>query len=400
MAPMLVAAALTASYYGILSTGVLAGTTLEHYSMGHWIEGVTITLFFWGMCDLAFKGLRLPKQRRAFREEWLKPVSSPQPASLAAQDYQNLVGSEGDQFSNTYLVRRLRHALDYVSKKNSADSLEDHLQYLAELESSQSHAGMALVRIIAWMIPILGFLGTVMGITLSIANLTPDQLESSLPEVTSGLAVAFDTTALSLSLSMILMFYMFLIERGEQKILHEVETKTGNLLAHRYQVGNAEMQPVAAAMQYVGEHILHGVEKICQAMIQRSEQLVERQTEIWSDALMQVQQHAEMVQVAHEQRLSEIFDQVRSERTEQTKLAVANTDRVAALQADLQSLVARLEGFTQADAQLAQAEDRLAENLRLMREGHNFEQMIHSLTAAIHLLTSRPQTQIGEKRVA
>ncbi|MEI2659369.1 MAG: MotA/TolQ/ExbB proton channel family protein [Bifidobacterium adolescentis] len=54
---------------------------------------------------------------------------------------------------------------------------------------------MRLIRTITWAVPILGFLGTVIGITMAIANITPDQLESSLGEVTAGLAVAFDTTA-------------------------------------------------------------------------------------------------------------------------------------------------------------------------------------------------------------
>ena len=58
---------------------------------------------------------------------------------------------------------------------------------------------------------------------MSIANITPDQLESSLGQVTAGLAVAFDTTALSLALSMILVFATYLVERQEQGILDSVE---------------------------------------------------------------------------------------------------------------------------------------------------------------------------------
>ena len=81
------------------------------------------------------------------------------------------------------------------------------MTYLAELGSGRLHDGYALIRTITWAVPILGFLGTVIGITMAIANITPDKLEASLPEVTAGLAVAFDTTALSLALSMLLGTY-------------------------------------------------------------------------------------------------------------------------------------------------------------------------------------------------
>lgn len=81
----------------------------------------------------------------------------------------------------------------------------------------------SLIRTVTWAVPIMGFLGTVVGITMAIANVTPEQLDSSLPEVTSGLAVAFDTTAQALGMSMILVFGTFLVERGEQSILNDVE---------------------------------------------------------------------------------------------------------------------------------------------------------------------------------
>ena len=58
---------------------------------------------------------------------------------------------------------------------------------------------------------------------MAIANITPEKLESSLPEVTAGLAVAFDTTALALALSMILVFGTFIIERSEQRTLDDIE---------------------------------------------------------------------------------------------------------------------------------------------------------------------------------
>lgn len=88
-----------------------------------------------------------------------------------------------------------------------------------------------LIRTVTWAVPIMGFLGTVIGITMAIANVTPEQLDSSLPEVTSGLAVAFDTTAQALGMSMVLVFGTFVIERAEQSVLNELEEFGINALA-------------------------------------------------------------------------------------------------------------------------------------------------------------------------
>src|SRR4029079_16406326 len=125
------------------------------------------------------------------------------------------LGHQPHSLQDTYLIRRLREALQYVRRKNSAETLDDELRFLSDLDVSRMHASYALPRIIIWAIPILGLLGTVIGITAAVANLSPDSLETTLPYVTAGLGVAFDHTALSLGLSMGLMFVQFFAERFE-----------------------------------------------------------------------------------------------------------------------------------------------------------------------------------------
>ena len=115
-------------------------------------------------------------------------------------------------------MRRLRDALDFVRRTNSADALEPHLRHLEEVESVRINAAYSMVRIIIWAIPILGLLGTVIGITIAVANLNPETLEESMAKVTHGLGVAFDHTATALSLTMLLMFTKSAIERIEDTL--------------------------------------------------------------------------------------------------------------------------------------------------------------------------------------
>ena len=76
----------------------------------------------------------------------------------------------------------------------------------------------------------LGFLGTVVGITQALGDLDPQLLATSIQKamegMMAGLYVAFDTTSLALSLSLGLMFVQFLAERIEMQLLSIVDTRT------------------------------------------------------------------------------------------------------------------------------------------------------------------------------
>src|SRR2546425_10893929 len=80
---------------------------------------------------------------------------------------------------NTWLVRRLSEGLAYVQQRGSADGLEQRLEVLAERDAAELEGSYDLVRTVTWAIPILGFLCTVVGITIPVGNIPPDQLQTS-----------------------------------------------------------------------------------------------------------------------------------------------------------------------------------------------------------------------------
>ena len=63
-----------------------------------------------------------------------------------------------------------------------------------------------MVRYVVWAIPTLGFIGTVLGISLALAFAGAVDLQDPnlLAELTKRLAVAFDTTLLALVMSAVL----------------------------------------------------------------------------------------------------------------------------------------------------------------------------------------------------
>ncbi len=95
----------------------------------------------------------------------------------------------------------------------------------------QFEASYTLPRYINWAIPILGFIGTVLGISLATEGLSAilanndSEFNQLLGSALSPLGIAFDTTLIALSLSIALAFSQTILYRWEEKQLLILEEK-------------------------------------------------------------------------------------------------------------------------------------------------------------------------------
>ena len=88
-----------------------------------------------------------------------------------------------------------------------------------------------LPRYISWAVPILGFIGTVLGISLAADGIRKiigsdaglSSLSSDLSGAIAPLGIAFDTTLIALSLSVVLTLFLSLVQRDEERILAAIE---------------------------------------------------------------------------------------------------------------------------------------------------------------------------------
>lgn len=304
--------------------------------------------------------------------------------------------------------RRVTQILDFLCRRGNTQGFDDQLRALADNDVIAQENSYALTRFITWAIPILGFLGTVMGITGAISGVTPEVLEHSLSTVTDGLALAFDATALALGLTMLAMFLSFIAERAEQSVLDAVDLYVDRELAHRFARGLPGDNQVVEAMRQHSDVILEAAGN-----------LVQRQAEVWSRSLAalekkaggQVQQDAnrltsaleaslEKANASHLARLRE-HDEV-SHRRDQALLQhleafVARMehsfkDQQTAWSRIQESLAVQLQAIArlqEGEGQLARLQEALNQNLAAVAGAGSFEQGMHSLTAAIHLLTAK-----------
>src|SRR5262249_21169401 len=214
--------------------GPLQNPQVQRY-LSHKVEWGEVAMFCTALGALLAQLRGYGAERAAFRAGLLPTWDGRPVAVTAAAGLRAGVRSLPKPLRETYLGRRVAAVLDFVVSRNSAAGLDDHFRSLADTDAIALEGNYSLIRIITWAIPILGFLGTVLGITQSISGVTPEKLEHNLSEVTDGLALAFDTTALALGLTMAVMFLSFIVERAEQGLLERVDDYVERKLAHRFE---------------------------------------------------------------------------------------------------------------------------------------------------------------------
>lgn len=382
---------------------VLAQVTTIHrdYLAGHPIEYATTILFFIGLAMLVIRILELASQPRpnARAELLLGPIvhggHSVETVPALVSRLDTLRGRH-----NPMLVRRLREAMDRVRRRGSANRLEDDLIYLADREEDRLHDSYALFRVVIWAIPILGFLGTVVGIIMAISELSPTKIDESMPKVIAALSVAFATTAQSLSMSIVLMFGKYQVGQAEGRLLAEVDRRADDELLGRFE----QIAPGP-------EGQLTAVRHMSETMIDACEHLVARQTELWQksiDAAAErwlrlateaeahlgkamavalgdaLRTHAATLATAEEQSAARSQKQWQS-----TQEVLARTvEAAASLQARLNDQTDVLRRTVEATGQVAKLEETLNRNLATLAGAKHFEQTVNSLAAAIHLLNA------------
>jgi biopolymer transport protein ExbB/TolQ len=389
----------------------------QRYFCGHPLEYITSAIFFIGMAILGLKFRRLPSERRALRLVQQAAADRGWPADRPADSRQAAVIllNSLDETSLGLTARsavgqRLADVLQQVSLRPDA-ALEDHLRYLADLAVDRLNHSYQLVRTVTWAVPIMGFLGTVIGITMAIANVTPEQLDSSLPEVTSGLAVAFDTTAQALGMSMVLVFGTFLVERGEQSVLNETEQFGIDVLLPLLESPATEAAPASTASAALAELLRSQAEfwNSRFATLQSDwQQTLTRQTATMAQALSadtaaMLQSHrdtlgqsrdvyAATLQSSAEQlgrQLEGAFAGF-AQRMEVWQSALQTTTASAAGQAEeLHRLGRTLLQLTESEERLARLQEQLNQNLQALQVVDTLEQTVNSLNAAVAVLSAR-----------
>jgi len=198
--------ATTALFYWLIIHTVSHGTYLETmFSERGVIPYMTTYLTFFALSQLG--GLRLHLSRESRNLAIVASAFESHPAIDVdtADTTESLILDRIRPNSRIGLVfHRVRRVLHRVQNNGSSNDVATLLSEQAEIDRAILTSSNATVGFVAWLIPVLGFVGTVMGISWAISAF-PAMFENAannddgfLGPITANLGVAFETTLLAL----------------------------------------------------------------------------------------------------------------------------------------------------------------------------------------------------------
>lgn len=179
-----------------------------------WEQYAGTTFYILAVLILTRELLRLWADERAFADA---PAMLDDPGSIDEED-------------RRLLPTRIRGLTGHARGVDIAQLVELNREASA-LDQEQTAGRFSLTRYILYLLPVIGFIGTVEGISKALMNISKvlpmvkelDGFLSNLTGVTHALNIAFDSTLLALFLSAALMFVQTLVFRRAEDVLARLD---------------------------------------------------------------------------------------------------------------------------------------------------------------------------------
>ncbi|MEZ0003220.1 MotA/TolQ/ExbB proton channel family protein [Sinorhizobium fredii] len=172
---------------------------------------------------------------------------------LVAEDlppiYKNLRAAQNAE--RCFLPRLIKRCILQFQASQSIEQSASLLNTSLEMFIHEIDLRYSLLRYLSWLIPSLGFIGTVIGIGHALAyagSASPDDPDL-LSEVTSRLAISFDGTLLALVLASIVVFLQTIVQAREERILGRSGEYCLDNLINRLYIGPTTRQPAFVAKE-------------------------------------------------------------------------------------------------------------------------------------------------------
>jgi biopolymer transport protein ExbB/TolQ len=259
------AAVVVAVFFYLAIVQPLAGTYFgELFGARGWVPYAITWLSAWAGLLLIVKAWLLSSQRRALELDLLPDAIdariTPGNADVFQQHLRDVSARELPRSglpvaggialaaSRSFLVERIDRALDRFRMRSNSQDVVDQLTSQSQLDANAVESSYTMIRVFIWAIPLLGFIGTVVGISAAVAGFSDsvasavdlDVMKHSIGTVTTGLGVAFDTTLLALVMSILIMFPTSSLQKAEEDFLGRVDAYCDERLGRRVDDGASE----------------------------------------------------------------------------------------------------------------------------------------------------------------
>ena len=190
-----------------------------------------IAVFFglWCTVILILKRLKLRAQRRALRFPVIPENHDFVLSSQTADQLIRNIHAIAEDPERYIVYNRILIAVSNLKNLGRVSDVDDIMRSIGERDESAQQTSFSILAGFLWAIPVLGFIGTVLGLARSIGTFSEllDQqsdvsgIVGSLKEVTGGLSTAFETTLLALVIALVIQLWVTAQKKAEEVFLDD-----------------------------------------------------------------------------------------------------------------------------------------------------------------------------------
>jgi biopolymer transport protein ExbB/TolQ len=180
-------------------------------------------LMAWALAIIGYKGVVALRERRLLEKEMISVPSGARILPDDVREYARPLQALPSSDQRLLLPRCLLSALHRFAATRNIQDVSTAAHTLCQTESERLDSELSMIRYIAWAIPSLGFIGTVRGIGLALAQ-AQKAVEGDISGVTENLGVAFNSTLIALLLGLVLMFLIHQLQLHQERLVLETES--------------------------------------------------------------------------------------------------------------------------------------------------------------------------------
>ena len=189
----------------------------------------TVFLSCWCLAFLLIKWRKLKVQRKALDIKLGSDEAGFVISPMNAQEIIKEINKSAFSGADFMVLWRIERALSNLRNIGRVSDVSSFLSDMAENDSNYVENSYTLPKGLIWAIPVLGFIGTVLGLSQAVGGFGAvvaggadlEALKGALGGVTGGLATAFETTLIALVAALIIQLLMTLLQHKEEEFLDD-----------------------------------------------------------------------------------------------------------------------------------------------------------------------------------
>jgi len=192
---------------------------------GQWpygiIQFITFLSYFWAMIILGSKLRVIIWEKNALLLDLLPQDENRVLLPDQINELRHTL-SERMEWKDSIFIKTLSRACTKFRANKSIQETMDVIKIQTEMDLNFLESSFGIIKYLAWSIPSIGFIGTVIGISGALAK-ADEAAAGDISAVTIILGTAFDTTLISLILSILLMFQVHRVQQKEELLIFKIQ---------------------------------------------------------------------------------------------------------------------------------------------------------------------------------